>query len=54
VDIVEKQLNFESIISETDPAVLREWMVGRVDCSLDEWLWIMFILYPEEDDQLPF
>ena len=42
------------IAGEKDPAILRDWLVGRVECSLDEWEWVMYILYPEEDDQLPF
>ena len=44
----------ETIVGEYDPAVLMQFLRGRVECSLDEWEWCMEILHPPDDSELPF
>ena len=31
-----------------------QFLRGRVECSLDEWLWCMEILQPPDNSELPF
>jgi hypothetical protein len=45
---------FDTIIGETDVVVVRDWMRGRLSCSLEEWNWIKFVLDYADDSQLPF
>jgi hypothetical protein len=43
-----------SILGETDPDVLREWLRGRVESSTDEWDWVMSVLHDEDLGMINF